>query len=359
MAERRPGRVVITPGAAFSFRSLWLASERAARGHKRNAAVASFMLERERLIVELMDELLAGAWRPRRTARLLVRDPKPRQITVPAFRDRVVHHAIAAVLQPRHERRLIADTYACRSGRGTHAAIRRGVAWTRGHRFWVRLDVERFFPSIDHDVVRRQLEQDVGEPWLRELCGVILAEGGGESVRRHVAGDDLFAPFVRRTGLPLGNLTSQLWANRYLDPVDHLVKERLRFRAYLRYMDDILLFHDDRARLEEVASAIEAAMHGLRLRLHRWAVHPTAAGVPLFGYRASREGVRVKRSSVARAERRLQARLIAWQAGELDREGFEASLRAVFGHWGHADTWRLRERTLRRLGILAFDELEE
>jgi hypothetical protein len=336
---------------ALSFRALWAATDRAARGQKRSVGVAAFLLERERELVVLREELLTGTWRPRPPTTLEVRDPKHRRISVPAFRDRVVHQALGAVLMPRHERRLIGDTYACRVGKGTHGAVRKGTAWARSHRWWLRVDVEKYFPCIDHVFVREQLAVDAPEAWLRELGDVVLRFGGGESLRRYQRDDDLFTPQTRRTGLPLGNLTSQLWANRYLDPVDHFVKDRLRFRAYLRYMDDLLFFHDDRARLVEVGRLVEERCAALRLRLHRWEVLPTRDGVPLFGYRALPDQLRLKRTTVARAERRLSHRLDAMEHGDLPRERFEASLQAVFGHWGHADSWRLRERTLRRLGI--------
>jgi hypothetical protein len=176
------------------------------------------------------------------------------------------------------------------------------------------------------------------------------------SLELHAPGDELFAPLARRVGLPLGSLTSQRWANRYLDPVDHLVKDRLRTRAYLRYMDDMLVFHDDRATLETIARAIESACHELRLRLHRWHVQPTAAGVGFVGFRIHADRVRVRATSVARARRRLR-----WQRGSSGDDVLRLlpGLRAVFGHWRHADSWRLREGTLRELGLFVGDDAPE
>lgn len=275
-------------------------------------------------------------------------DPKPRRIAVPGSGDRVVHQCIAAALEPRHERRMVADSYACRRGHGTHAALRRAAAWARTYRWWVRLDVARFFPSVDHAIVRAQLARDLPAVPLRALCERILAAGG----RRggvYVPGDDLFTPVERVVGLPLGSLMSQLWANRYLDPVDHLVKDRLRHRAYLRYMDDMLLFHDDRGALEGVAREVEGACHALRLRLHPWCVQPTTAGVGIVGYRVLPDHVRVRHSSVARALRRLRWRLRRGDGARAPE--FGEALRAVFAHWRHADSWRLRDHALRALGL--------
>lgn len=338
--------------AVFSFPALWAAAARAARGKRLDPAPARFRLDLEAQLLALHRRLVAGAWRPSPTRRILVFDPKPRRIEVPTFADRVVHQCLAAAVEPRLERRMIADSYACRRGHGTHAALRKARAWARTYRWWVRLDVARFFPTVDHAVVRAHLRQDVPAAPLRAVCERILDAGGGDE-RVYVPGDDLFTPLGRRVGLPLGSLTSQLWANRYLDPVDHLVKDRLRVRAYLRYMDDMLVFHDDRAALVALARRIEDACHAVRLRLHPWDVQPTAAGVGFVGFRVRGDHVRVRATAVARARRRLR-----WQlrcAGG-DPRAVLPNLRAVFGHWGHADTWRLREQTLRELGLLADDD---
>lgn len=312
--------------------------------------VARFRLDLESRLFDLQRALLAGAWRPSPVHHLLVHDPKPRNISVPPFADRVVHQCIAAVIEPRHERRMIADSFACRRGFGTHAALHKAKAWSRTYRWWVRLDVAQFFPSIDHAIVREQLARDLPPIPLRALCERILAASG----RRggvYVPGDDLFAPAARTVGLPLGSLTSQLWANRFLDPVDHHVKDRLRHRAYLRYMDDMLLFADDHRALEQIARKVEAACHALRLRLHPWSVQPTAGGVGFVGYRVMPDHVRLRRSSVARAMRRMRWRMAHGES--LTDPSFRAALRAVFAHWGHADAWRLRNRALWELGLHA------
>lgn len=352
-APRHPaGPRSLTAGAVFSREALWQATRRAARGKRHRAAVARFALALEDVLSALHRALVDGTWRPSLPRLMSVRDPKERTISVLPFADRVVHQALCAALEPRVERRLISDTYACRAGLGTHAALRRARAWSRSHAWSVHLDVARFFPSVDHAVVRAQLARDVPEPWLRALCERILRAGVTASQRWHFPGDDLFAPLAREVGLPLGNLTSQLWANRVLDPVDHLVKDRLRVRAYLRYMDDMLIFHHDRRALEDVARAIEEACLGLRLRLHPWEARPTEHGVSFVGYRVLPDHVRVRRSTVARAEHRLREKVRAAARGELAPEAVWDSLRATSAHLSHADSWRLRTEMLRRLGLL-------
>lgn len=338
------------------FRSLWPALQRTLKGLRRQPGPCAFLLRAEDELWDLAGELAAGTWAPRPTTMLVVQDPKRRVIAVPQLRDRVVHQWLAPQVEPAHERRYITDTFACRRGRGLHPAVARARAWSRSFRWFVRLDVEQYFPTIDHAVVRSQLACDVRDAGVRAFIERCLPP----SVARphHVPGDDLFTPVGRAIGLPLGSLTSQLLANRYLDRVDHLAKDRLRLRGYLRYMDDLLLFHDDRTVLTAHARTIEEACHGLRLRLHRWEILPTAGGIGALGYRFVPGQVRVKRSTVARAEHRLHRSTERWRAGEVGTAAFEAGLEATFAHWAHADSFRLRERTLRRLGLLYEPGLE-
>ena len=145
-----------TPEETFSFTALKAAARRAARGKRSRPSVARYLLELEPRLFDLQDRLLSGIWKPSRPWRLDVLDPKPRHISVMPFEDRIVHQALTAVLEPRQERSLIRDTYACRKGAGTHAALRRAAGWARSFRYWVRLDVRRYFPSIDHEILRRQ-----------------------------------------------------------------------------------------------------------------------------------------------------------------------------------------------------------
>lgn len=185
------------------------------------------------------------------------------------------------------------------------------------------------------------------------MCRHILVAGATaiEPARFHFEGDDLFTPLSRAIGVPIGNLTSQHFANRYLSPVDHRAKDRLRIGAYLRYMDDMLVMDDDAARLRDLGAELEHACARLRLRLHPWKVVPTREGVSWLGFRILPGSVRLKRSSVARAKRRLQAQVEAARGNPEAMASVVASVRATFAHWRHADSWRLREQTLRQLGL--------
>ena len=163
-------------------------------------------------------------------------------------------------------------------------------------------------------------------------------------------GDDLFAPFERRRGLPIGNLTSQFFANVYLDGLDHFCKEILRARGYLRYVDDFALFHDDAGRLEDWRERIAAYLEGRRLLLHprKTAILSTAAPATFLGLVLLPDGGRrLPEANVRRFRGRLQALRACWRRGTFSRDEVRARVGAWIAHAEHADTWRLRQTLFR------------
>ncbi len=321
---------------------------RAARGKRHRTSVARIMFDLERVLLELEESLQAERWVPGPQRSRLVHDPKERRIHIAPFEDRIVHQALCAEIGPLLERSLIGDTYACRVGRGTHAALHRATGWARFYRYFVHLDVRKLFPAIDHSILFAQLERDVRCAKTLNVIEKILAAGrDADAPRFHFPGDDLWTPATRALGLPIGSLTSQHFANRFLSPMDHRAKDRLRIRPYLRYMDDMLLFANDREELAGWARSLEEQAWKLHLRLHPWEVRPTREGVNFLGFRILPTEVRVRRTSVNRARANLK------RAREANDTRFPDRLRAVFAHWAHGDTFRLRTQVLRDLGLLA------
>ena len=163
-------------------------------------------------------------------------------------------------------------------------------------------------------------------------------------------GDDLFAA-LRPRGLPIGNLTSQTWANVYLDSLDQYVKRELKCQAYVRYCDDFVLFHDDKAQLHAWKEAVQTHLAGLRLNLNwrRSSVYPSATGIPFLGFRIFPTHRRLRADNVQLARRRLQANRDAVPAGRLALDKFRESLVAWLAHAAHGDTYRLRRAMLREI----------
>ena len=218
------------------------------------------------------------------TSRSASRDPKLRTVSAAPFRDRVVHHALCAVIEPLFERGFVFDSYANRVGKGTHRALERYERYRDRHRFVLRGDIYRYFPAIDHAILRRDLRRRIACPATLDLCDWIIdGLNPQEPVEIYYPGDDLLTPFERQRGLPIGNLTSQFLANLYLAPLDHYVKEVLRAPSYIRYVDDFALFDDSAERLEDWLRSIGRFLEGRRLRLHPRNRHQRehgAGGVP-------------------------------------------------------------------------------
>ena len=303
-----------------TFENLWLASRRARRGKRFREDVAAFEFNLEGELASLLDELRDGSWQPGPYRRFIVHEPKQRVISAAPYRDRVVHHALMNVLEPIHDTSFIFDSYCCRKGKGVHRALDRARGFLRASRFVLQCDVVKFFPSIDHDVLMRQLERRIGDTRVLEVCGRIMASALDAGVSAGAAGVQLALPLGAGRGLPIGNLTSQVWANVYLDDLDHFVKEQLRARRYGRYGDDLVLFGDDRSDVLEWHAGIVEHLAHVKLRVHedRPAVFPVKAGLIFLGFRLERHRARLKRDAARRFRRRLRERQQEYARGRID-----------------------------------------
>lgn len=334
-----------------SFENLYVAYRKAARGKRGQAPVATFEFDVEAALCRLQDELVAQTYRPGPYTSFYIRDPKHRLISAAPFRDRVVHHALCNVIEPLFERTFIGDSYANRVGKGTHAALDRAQAFSRRYPYVLQCDVEQFFPSIDLTLLRGILARKIADPQALWLVDQILAGGAGvlahEYEMVYFPGDDLFA-VERPRGLPIGNLTSQFWANVYLNELDQFVKRELRCPAYLRYVDDFLLFADEKRALWAWKDAIQGFLAGLRLTIHarESTVYPVSTGIPFLGFRVYSDHRRLKRrNGVAFARRlRLWRRQIA--RGELSPAELSLRVQGWVAHAAHGNTWGLRRALL-------------
>jgi hypothetical protein len=317
--------------------------------------VAAFLLDRAAHLDALHRELESRTYRPGPGHSFWINDPKRRRIFALPFRDRVAQHVLITATLPILERWYASQSYACRTGKGTHRCLRRAIELTRAKRFVLRIDVRKFFPSIDHGILRRLLDP-LTPPELRWLRDTFLdAPVDCEHVAWHFPGDDLFTPCMRPHGLPIGSLTSQVWANAFLTPVDHLLASHLGIGTFVRYCDDILVFDDDPGRLRETLAAIERQAHTLRLRLHRvkTRLHRTADPVAFLGFVLRRvdDGVqiRLRSENVRRFRQRMAVTHALFEAGALDPPEVIAQVRAWLAHARHGHTRTLCERELAKL----------
>lgn len=316
-------------GTACSFESLLAGFYRARRGKGGREEVARFGYRLETHLLQLEKELLEGTYVHGAYRKFTVHDSKRRQIQAAPFRDRIVHQAICATLEPVFERRFIFDSYACRRGKGTHAALLRFERFMRVSRYALSLDISKYFASIDHAVLLSRLAHIVSDPRMLRLCALVIESGARAPGR----------------GIPIGNLTSQLFANIYLDVLDQYIKHPLGLHRYIRYMDDMVILHDDKQLLHEVKEKIRLFVEDtLKLTLHPYKVQvaPTMRGIDFLGYRVFPRYRLLRKSTVKRFVARTKCQIAAGGASE-------NSVRSWLGYASYARSYGLRRALSTRL----------
>ena len=292
----------------------------------------------------------SGEYRPGRYVAFAVNDAKKRIVSAAPFRDRVVHHALCVVVEPIFEKGFIDHTFANRTGKGTHRAIDAYERYRDRHAYVLRCDIYRYFPAIDHAILKSDFRRRIACPSTLALLDLIVdCSNPQEAVHLYFDGDDLFEPFLRRRGLPIGNLTSQFFANLYLDGFDHFVTEVLR-APYVRYVDDFALFAEDPAILLNWRARIERYLVGRRLKLHprKTSISSCCEPTQFLGFvLCDRERRRLSDDNVRRFRNRLRGLRDRWCAGTVDIDGVDARVGAWIAHAAHADTWRLRHAIFR------------
>lgn len=329
-----------------------LAYAAAARGKRGRSAAAAFEYRLADNLLHIQTELVERTYRPGAYVSFYIHDPKTRLISAAPFRDRVVHHALCNVIEPIFERSFVFDSYANRVGKGTHAAIDRAQSFARRYRYVLQCDVEQFFPAIDHALLRETLARKIDDANTLWLIDQILASGVGvladEYGMRYFPCDDLFAA-NRPRGLPIGNLTSQFWANCFLNPFDHFVKRELRCPGYVRYVDDVLLFGDDAREMQQWRDAIVQRLARLRLTIHAGAhVRPVSEGLPFLGFVIYPDHRRLKRRKVIAYHRALRQLI-----GQAQPDRVVASLQGWINHARYGDTWRLRRSVIKHIPAIS------
>jgi len=328
-----------------SFENLLGAYRNARRGKRHRDSVAEFGVNLERELLSLRRDLQSGEYRPGAYRVFKIHERKPRVIAAAPFRDRVVHHAVMNVIESPLDRTFIEDSYACRRGRGTHAAVDRYQSWAPRYDYVLKMDIQRYFPSIDHEILKTKLRRRIKDTRTLDLLDRIIDNSPlRDAPCEYFPGDDLLTPLQRRAGIPIGNLTSQFFANLYLDDLDHYIKQNLGIRPYLRYVDDMVVMGNDKRALADIREAVRARLEAERLRLHPHKAHVTRVcdGLNLLGYFVFPDRRRLRSDNGHRFARRLRRFARQYAAGRIDWPKIDSSVQSWIGHASHADTEGLR-----------------
>ena len=295
------------------------------RRSKRNSASAlTFEMNLERNLIQLHDDLMSGNYRPGRSICFVVTRPKAREVWAADFRDRVVHHLLYNRVAPRFYASFIADSCACIPGRGTLYAVERleskirsaSQNWSKPI-YYLKCDLANFFVAINKQVLRQQLAAKITDPWWFALAEQILMhDPRGDFVVRSPAHLFNRVPQHKRLaaqpatlGLPIGNLSSQFFANVYLDALDQFAKHQLRAKHYVRYVDDFVFLHESPQQLNEWLARVEAFLPSLGARLNptKTVLQPIDRGVDFVGHVIKPWRRTTRKRSVATALRRTAA----------------------------------------------------
>lgn len=339
-----------------SFSTLLAAFRRASKGKRYRPDVLTFGAELEKELFHLQHELLSFTYVPGTYRHFMIREPKPRLVSAAPFRDRIVHHALIAVIGPPLERHFIPTSFANRKGYGTHRALRRFHRACREHRWILQADLRLYFPSIDHRLLINQLEQRIACPGTQWLLRAILVNGAVKGPALDTfPGDTLLTPLERPRGLPIGNLTSQFLANLHLDAIDHQLRRLPGVQVVLRYVDDIALFADQPEPLREALLVLRQQLGELRLRLHptKTMMQPTARGASFVGFHVVADRIRPRNHSLRRIRRGLKRYAAALARGELSDDRARASAQSWDAHLAHGHTLGLRRRLFAPYGFCA------
>ena len=332
----------------------------ACRRNKRNTINAlKFEINAEENILKLENELKSKIYRPSRSILFAARSPKLREIFAADFRDRVVHHILVDYLERIWDRIFIDDSYACRKGKGTHAAVMRLQSFLRkvsrngrARAYYLQLDIRDFFTSIDKTILFNALQKKIRDKealWLTEKiifwdCTRSFILRDREGVLKNIPPHKSIFGNDNKRGLPIGNLTSQFFANVYLNELDQFVKHSLKAKYYIRYVDDFVLLSDNKGTLIKWRQDIETFLaEKLLLRLHpkRRKLQPISNGIDFLGYITRRDYILVRRRVINNLKSRLRRFACMAQNPANSMNALRGCLQSYLAHFKWADSYNL------------------
>lgn len=306
--------------------------------------VLEFEANREDNLFQAIEVLKDGTYQPGEYRVFKVWEPKERIIMALPFFDRVIQHMIVNFIEPIFEKRFLFHSYACRKGKGVHEASKTLSKWlyelevVQGKKIYaIKGDIHHYFQSVSHDILKAEIRRYISDKALLKILDRIIDHNG------------IFPPGV---GIPVGNLTSQLFANVYLNKLDQFVKHELKVKYYVRYMDDFIILSEDPAELRRLLAIIEEFLRReLRLELNpKTTILAAKNGINFVGYIHYKDHKKIRKD----ARRRLTKLLKAFETGEAELEYFDRSIESRFGHMEHADTYNYIRETKKTI-----EELKE
>ena len=352
----------------FTFEKLYQAYLDCRKTKRKTINALKFEWNLERNLFQLKKALETKKYKPGRSICFVVKEPSPREIFAASFKDRVVHHLLIREILEMGERKFIFDSFACRKNKGTHAAVKRLKRFIRKvtqnykkEAFYCQLDISGFFMSIDHDVLFSIFQkfiskQDKPDQWKEEVLWLAktiifhkptenyLIKGNPSLFKLIPARKSLFQS-GEKCGLPIGNYSSQFFANLYLNELDQFIKRKLKCKYYIRYVDDLILLDRDKENLRHWRNKINNFLEerlSLKLNLDKTKIQPIDNGINFLGYFVKPDYVLICRRVVSRLKNKLYF-LNKNKKETLELNKTLATINSYYGHFKHAFSFNLRK----------------
>ena len=310
---------------------------RAARGKSTRPSVRAFRANLDENLSLMHRQLLDGTFRYGDYRFFTVYDPKRREICAASFPERVAFHAMMRICHPVFDDYQIFDSYASRIGKGTYAALDRAVHFARRYLWFAKLDVVKYFDSLDHEVMKNQLHGLFKDKMLLNYFDGLI---------------DGYQGAAQGRGVPIGNLTSQYFANHYLSPADHYAKQTLKVPGVVRYMDDVLFFHDDKKMLKSMVDDYMSFVNEkLHLQHHPVVLNGTSRGIPFLGYVVRGNGLRLNLRSKRRFIAKMRNLTQELDDGRIDQEQYAMRAGCLLAFTDKADSVGFRKRRALSVGL--------
>lgn len=308
----------------------------ARKGKGRKEGVRKFAKKLDKNLEIIRDMLITKTFRTAAYTTRTIYEPKKRLIYIlPFYPDRIVQHAVMNILEPIWDNMFIAESYACRAGKGMHKGSTKTMQFIRRNKYCLKCDIRKFYPSIHHETLKQIIRKKIKDKDVLWLL------------------DDIIDSYPGETNTPIGNFTSQWFGNVYMNELDMYVKHDLRVKCYLRYCDDFLFFANNKDELHDIAAKITAFCRDkLHLTLSKCDLFPVSRGVDFLGYRHFPKYILLRKSTAQRAKRRIASILKRAHAGKITLGQFRSTVASYLGWMRWAKTYNLRQK-------LNLDRLQE
>lgn len=325
----------------ISYENLALAFRMVRKGKRFQSSVLKIYHNLDDALFTIQEELETHTWQPAPYRQFWITEVKPRLINAPAVRDRVIHWALMLQVGHIFERRFIDDSYACRTGKGTHLASQRMQSFLQkasnkwGNPYILKCDISKYFPSIDQEILMQQVRRIIADKDALWIFETIIKNGQADF----------------GVGIPIGALTSQWLANLYLDALDHYIKDDLGIKYYLRYMDDFVIVTDSKECCQELLALIDAYVTDkLHLKLNpKTTIYPSSHGVDFVGYRHWTGHKLPRKRTVKRARKIFRTFPQKFAKGQIDLEYIRPRMASFTGYMSHCDGYETLEHILANL----------